>query len=204
MKMRWVMIAVIAALSIGWWSGVGFTEDKPAEPAKPMSEAEMMPVMMQWAQPSEHHAALKPFVGTWDVKGAIYSSMGELEITGVSTTKLILGGRFLETTYKGPFMGGEFEGRALFGYDNGRKKYTSCWIMTMATAQDWATGTYDADTKTFTMMHNTFLPDGKEHPQKTVTVLESESKYTETAYAKGPDGAWKKTRMMVSTKRAAK
>ena len=30
-------------------------------------------------------------------------------------------------------MGGEFKGRSFTGYDNGKKQYQTCWIMTMGT-----------------------------------------------------------------------
>jgi hypothetical protein len=82
-------------------------------------------------------------IGTWDTKVTSWMVPGADPIsgTGWSENKWILGGRFVESTFKGDFMGMPFEGRGVTGYDNVKKQYFGTWIDNMGTGMMTSVGT---------------------------------------------------------------
>ena len=185
MKSRLILGLFALTGLIAWSAALGFTEDKKPVP---MTEQEMWAKMAEWAQPGDKHKNLDFLCGTWKAAGKMWSSMGEMGFEGEATNKWILGNRFVETTYAGPFMGSEFQGRSLTGYDNGKKQYQSIWIMTMGTGIDMSTGTYDEKTKTFTWSHSGLAPNGETHQARDVMVIKSSDEYVTTSYSTAPGG----------------
>jgi hypothetical protein len=62
----------------------------------------------------------------------------------------ILDGRFLQEDFNGEFMGKQFQGIGVTGYDNMKKKYVGSWIDSMSTGVFSSEGTADTDGKEFT------------------------------------------------------
>ena len=128
-------------------------DEKPAkkEKAAPTQE-EMMKAWMEVATPGEAHKVLANFAGKWDTSSKMWMAPGTepMQTKGTAEGKLILGGRFLETTHSGSMMGMPWEAKALTGYDNFRKHYQSLWIDNMGTTMTLLNGKADADGKTFT------------------------------------------------------
>src|SRR5690606_30477306 len=96
--------------------------------------------------------------------------------TSTAEIKMILGGRYQETTYKGNMMGMPFEGRATVAYDNTTKEFVSTWIDNMGTGMMVTRGTYDEATKTVTstgMMVDPF--SGKEKKIREVYTIVDEN-----------------------------
>ncbi len=97
--------------------------------APPMSEAEMMAAWSAASTPGAEHKSLDPMVGTF--RTAVKSRMGPdapwTEESGTCENRWVFGGRFLESNFRGTFMGQPFEGRGLLGYDNAGKQFVGFW-----------------------------------------------------------------------------
>jgi hypothetical protein len=143
-------------------------------------EAEMMANMMALAQPGDAHKELSSMAGKWSytVKWWMNPQSPPMESRGTTESKLIMGGRYLISNHKGkmemPGAGGGmtnmvFEGMAIEGYDNVKKKYVSSWIDNMGTGIENSEGTYDAATKTLTYMGSYEAMPGMVTKMKQVT-----------------------------------
>ncbi|MBA3680901.1 MAG: DUF1579 domain-containing protein [Bacteroidetes bacterium] len=104
--------------------------------------------------PGEKHQWLTEQNGKW--KGETTSWMAPdapatpaTEITAES--KMILGGRYQESVYKGKMMGMDFEGRSLMAYDNAKKIFITTWVDNMGTGVVYMEGPYDENTRTITL-----------------------------------------------------
>ena len=91
---------------------------------------------------------LEGFVGTWKIEQVTKTSNGqEIKATGFTTTRFILGGRYLEyVTRTNP---GEQESLGMFTYDEARKEYRSWFYTSGGQHSEWS-GTWDSKTKTLT------------------------------------------------------
>lgn len=139
MKTRWLLCALVAAGSIGFFAGTGFSEDPPAGPP---SDEQMMKMMEEYARPGPAQEAMKAFAGDWDVASKAWMKPGEDPMTssGTSSSHMTFGGRYLRMTYSGDFMGKKFEGAGVMGFDNHLKQYQSVWYDTMSSGMMWSTG----------------------------------------------------------------
>ena len=106
--------------------------------------------------PDEHHTRLEPFVGTFKAVVKLWMGPGEPMVsTGVMTSTMELGGRFLHQHYEGdpapdaPFP--DFQGRGYWGYNHTTKKYEGFWIDTASTMMQNESGDVDASGKVWTM-----------------------------------------------------
>ena len=119
-----------------------------------------------WAQdfqlpkPGPEHEMLAKSTGDWEVSGA-----GE----GKITYKMMLGGLWLESTFKGKFGGMDFEGRGLATYDPAKKKHISIWVDSMGTSPMILEGTYDKEKKTLNLEGEGPMPDGSTGKYTSVT-----------------------------------
>lgn len=95
---------------------------------------------------------LERFVGTWKIDQTRKTADGrEVKATGFATSKLALGGRYLEyTAITNP---GEQEVYSLFTYDEAKKKYRSWFFDSKESHSEWS-GTWDEATKTLTRTAN--------------------------------------------------
>jgi hypothetical protein len=130
---------------------------------KQPSEAEMMAMMMELAQPGQNHKLMANGVGTWTYAIKMWTnpdpSAPPSESSGITVTKEVMGGRYFISEHKGKMqMPGpdgkmvdmDFNGIATDAYDNVKKKFVSSWIDNMGTGIVISEGTYDATAKTFT------------------------------------------------------
>ncbi|MFO0839342.1 MAG: DUF1579 family protein [Phycisphaerae bacterium] len=133
-----------------------FAQDKPAAPsAKPSAPAtkpagitkpegkpegkETPPTgeeaaAMQAAMPGPMNERMMKFAGEWSVETTM--EMGEQPPSKSSGTYKIstaLGGRFVQETGVGEFMGGPVNSFKMWGYNNGSHKFEAVWAWTMAT-----------------------------------------------------------------------
>lgn len=90
--------------------------------------------MPAWTQKTKEHEALKKHVGEWDVVTKWWQDPTAAPNEGKATTKanLILGGLFLEESFKSDWMGQPFEGRFILGYDTIDKEYVGIWLDTFS------------------------------------------------------------------------
>lgn len=108
--------------------------------------------MMAAAAPGEQHKHLAHFVGSWNTKITMWMAPGQppVESVGTAESHWILGGRFVESTYKGDFMGMPFEGHGLDGYDNLAKQYVGSWVDNVGTGIMHSKGSFSPDGKVIT------------------------------------------------------
>jgi hypothetical protein len=96
-------------------------------------QAEMMKKWQEYMTPGPVHQQFAKMVGNW--KAVVTTFMGgqESKSEGSSSCEMILGGRYLKSSYKGAMMGMPFEGMGLDAYDNATKEYISIWIDSFGT-----------------------------------------------------------------------
>src|SRR5829696_1589882 len=78
-----------------------------AEDWVPVDSATAMKTMMEAGTPGQQHAMLAKWDGKWTAETTMWMSPGAPPMTAKSTAvnKMILGGRYQETSFKGDFMG---------------------------------------------------------------------------------------------------
>jgi hypothetical protein len=124
---------------------------------------EMMKQMAEMAKLNENHKLLAELNGTWNFTVKMWMNPDPnakpQESKGTTTRKSIMGGRYIVMDVSGKMqIPGEdgkmkdtqFKGMGINGYDNVKKKFVSSWIDNMSTGIQFAEGTYDPATKTYT------------------------------------------------------
>ena len=135
---------------------LGFGED-----AEELNEAQVMELWRKYNTPNEHHRKLEIYVGEWKVETKFWMDGIDKPPTvskGTLTSRLIYGGRFLETEMNcimllklgEVIMEIPIQGRGFTGYDTFKKKYTSSWIDSNSTSMWVAEGFLDKSGKVFT------------------------------------------------------
>jgi hypothetical protein len=116
----------------------------------PMDSAAMQKAWMDYMTPGEVHKNLALDNGTWNEDICIWESADGQPTRSKSTavSRMILDGRYQETTHKGSFMGMPFEGIGTLGYDNATKKMVSSWVDNMGTGIMYMTADYDGTSQT--------------------------------------------------------
>jgi len=123
--------------------------EEPETPEVPMDSVAMQKAWEAYMTPSETHKILAAEEGKWNNEMTFWMGAdGEpTKATSTAEIKMILGGRYQETNYKGDVMGMPFEGRATTAYDNATKEVISTWIDNMGTGMLVMRGAYDEATK---------------------------------------------------------
>lgn len=112
----------------------------PATPAAAQEgDAEMAAMMEAYEEagtPGEVHDALARMTGEWETTVKFWMDpSAEPDVSrGTMTSRMVMGGRFLEEEMDSEFMGQQFRGRALTGYDNVEGECNAVWIDNMSTA----------------------------------------------------------------------
>lgn len=128
------------------------TDAKPKEWI-PVDSAAMEKAMMETMMPGKEHAMLAKSNGVWNAETTMWMAPDAppQKSTGKAENKMILGGRFQQSTFKGTMMGQPFEGTGTTGYDNARKVYVGSWVDNMTTSIMNMEGTWDEASKSITM-----------------------------------------------------
>jgi len=140
------------------FTGSAMSQDKPAgydgkaQKAGGLSPEEMMKKAEVLGAPGPAHKALDALVGEWNVEGRCWMAPDAPPGVNKGSAKVqwILGGRFVQEQFNGEFMGKQFQGIGLTGYDNMKKKYVGSWIDDMSTGMFLSEGMADAEGKVFT------------------------------------------------------
>ena len=179
----------------------------PTPPAEADPMAEMMAKWAQYATPGPQHELLAKKVGTWDHHVKMWCDMNNpdappMETTGMTETKMILGGRFLLDQTTGEFNGEKFEGMGLSGYDNLKKKFMSIWVDTMSTGVMSGEGTVDDTGKILTYTSQYMDPmTGLPKTSRTVETHIDDDTWKMEMYETGPDGNERKSFEIVYKRR---
>jgi hypothetical protein len=120
--------------------------------SKPLDTAAMNKAWADYMAPGEVHRMLAKFDGKWDAEISFYYNPDSPSVNKtICENKMILGGRYQQSTYKGTIDGMPFEGISTLAYDNARKIYLSTWIDNMGTGIMQLTGIYDDASKTLNL-----------------------------------------------------
>lgn len=116
------------------------------------SEAEMK-AWMENMTPGDFHKEMAKWDGDWNEEITMWMSpvTPPMKYIASCTNKMILGGRFQNSTHKGDIGGMPFEGISTIGYDNARKKFVATWIDNMGTGILYMEGDWDEKTKSLEM-----------------------------------------------------
>jgi hypothetical protein len=185
-----IALAMLASMAMA-------QEKKPATPAQPSADQQkQMEEMMKMVMPGPNHEMMNKLAGEFDYTiTMIMPGSPPQEYKGHRSAKMIMGGRYLDETYTGTFMGMPFEGHGTMAYDNVQKKFLSTWIDNMGTGIMFGSGTGDATGTTWTMTADMADPQtGKMTPTRSVTKLVDADHMTMEMFAPGPDG--KEAKMM--------
>ena len=118
--------------------------------APPMDSAAMMQAWQAYMTPGEVHKMLAKSDGTWDedVTTWMDPSKPPVKSKSVAVNKMIMGGRYQQSTHTGNMMGMPFEGMSTLGYDNAKKMLISTWVDNMGTGIMTMEGTWDSTSHT--------------------------------------------------------
>ncbi|MFT3680211.1 MAG: DUF1579 domain-containing protein [Ferruginibacter sp.] len=154
----------------------------------PVDSATAMKSMMEAGTPGPQHAMLAKSDGKWKAETTMWMAPGAPPVTGKATAenKMLYGGRYQQTSFKGDFMGMPYEGGGVTGYDNSRKVFFTTWMDNMSTMIMNMEGTWDDATKSITFKGKMFCPaNGKECTMREVCTFTDDNNYKMEMY--GPD-----------------
>ncbi|MCI0402598.1 MAG: DUF1579 domain-containing protein [Acidobacteria bacterium] len=110
-------------------------QGQQAPPTPEQMDAMMKDYMAKYGTPGEHHDHLKAMAGRWSTITRFWPAPGAppQESRGMAKHRMVLGGRYLETSYKGEFFGSPFAGTGHSAYDRYKNKYVESWVDSMST-----------------------------------------------------------------------
>jgi hypothetical protein len=159
------------------------------------SEAEMKAWQASMA-PGEMHKIIASTDGEWVTDSKMWMDPNAQPVTGkgTCTNKMILGGRYQESAFKGAFMDMPMEGKGIMAYDNVKKQFENTWIDNMGSGIMKSTGTYDAPSKTFAMSGTQVDPmTGKECAFRETVQIVDNNNHVMTMYVTPSGGQEFKT-----------
>lgn len=202
MKRRHVHLSLMILLAASMTAALAGEEGGEMTPEQKM--AADMETYMKYAQPGEHHGHLEALLGTWETTITAWPGPGAepMTMTGTMESRWILGGRFLESTYSGSFMGSEFTGLGIDGYDNYQQKYVGSWRDSMGTMTMFFEGHCSDAGKVRTMTAEFVDPaSGQKMKNKGVTTIVDENTYRYESYMVLPDGSEFRNMELVATRK---
>ena len=146
-----------------------------------------MAAMMKLGTPGEHHQHLARLAGDWKGASKTWMERGAAPIESAGTMHIepILGGRFVQSQYKGAFLGLNVQGLGLDGYDNFKHKHVGMWIDNLGTILMTFEGTCaDGGRVTTTTSDFNDPATGKPTTMKSVVTLVDANKFVFEAYIK--------------------
>lgn len=150
---RWIAGAAIVAMVAA--IGAGAQEERKDQDK---STTERMPTF----QPGKEHQLLKQFDGDWEFKAKCQMpGMEPMEGQGTESSRLTLGGFWLETEDKGMMKNKDWNGKGFMGWDPARKKYMGVWVDSNAPFMAHFEGDADSSGKVFTFRFS--MMDEKRH-----------------------------------------
>ena len=154
-------------------------------------EKAQMDAMIKAGTPGDAHKKLSSMVGTWDATVKMYPMQPGAPVqmsSGVSESKWVLGGRWVQETFTGNFMGMPFSGIGYTGYDNIKKQYVGTWMDSISTSTMMSTGNMTGD-KTYEFTSSMDDPlSGKTMPLKQKVTVVDDDHYVMEMWGAAPDG----------------
>ncbi|XZF14190.1 DUF1579 domain-containing protein [Chitinophagaceae bacterium MMS25-I14] len=162
--------------------------------------------MKMWQEnmtPGEEHKMMAKADGEWNAVVTMWMSPDAppTKSNATCTNKMILGGRYQQSTNKGSFNGMPFEGMNILGYDKAKKAYVSSWIDNMGTGIMNMEGKWDDATKSIQFMGSMVDPmSGTDTKVRETFSTEGNDKQHLEMYVVMPDGKEFKTMDIVYTR----
>lgn len=140
--------------------------DKPAPSPMPDS-AKQMENWGAYMTPGDMHKMMASWNGTWIGEVTSWHSPDSPPMSSKTTTtnKMVMGGRYQQSSHSGNMMDMPFEGLSTLAYDNNTKKFISTWIDNMGTGMMVLSGPWDEASNSMTLtgkMVNPAAGDGRE------------------------------------------
>lgn len=154
------------------------TSNKSEVKTAALSPEEAEKKWMEYMTPGEMHKWLSTQDGEWTSEVTMWMDPAAppVKSTATSYNKMILGGRYQESSFKGDMMGMPFEGRGIFGYDNAKKLFVSSWVDNMGTGIIYMEGGWDEKTKSINLKGKCIDPlTGKEMKMREVITFIDEN-----------------------------
>lgn len=178
------------------------TEEKKENlpPPPPMDSVAQMKAWQEYSTPSDVHKMIASWDGVWTTETTMWMDpkAPPSKSMAVATNRMVMDGRYQETTYKGEFMGMPFNGKGTLAYDNARKVFNSTWIDNMGTGMMFLEGTWDEATKTINLKGKSTDPMTKASMdvRETFTIVDANTQRMEM-FSNGMDGKEFKTMEIV-------
>jgi hypothetical protein len=169
----------------------------PSTPVESMPDsATMMKNWEAYMTPGEAHQMMASWNGTWtgEVTMWMTADAPPSKSRATAVNKMVLGGRYQQTTIKGNFNGMPFEGMSTLAFDNEKKVYISTWIDNMGTGLMVSQGPWDAASKSITFTGRMVDPATRKEVEFKEIFKPIDNNYqVMEMYATGPDGKEFKT-----------
>lgn len=172
--------------------------------AEEMQEAmspEMQAMMAAWEKamtPGPQHTMLMEQAGDWKYTLTYWMpGSGPSTSEGTAKREAIHGGRALQESMTGEWMGETFRGMALTGYDNVTGEFWSTWIDNMSTGLALTRGSWDEETKTLTFEGEMPDPMGGTMMMRIVQKTESADREVSEFYERKGDDPERKSMEIV-------
>jgi len=162
-----------------------------------------MKAYLKLSEPGPEHKKLGMRVGNWKIAGTFYMAPDAPPMKSEASAAIrpILGGRYFRETFKGEYLGQEFTGIGIFGYDKGLKKYFSTWIDSMSTGLMKSEGTADGSGDVITYRGEYFDPMRKEMVKtRYVLTLNSRKTHSSVLFEVADDGSERKIMELIYTR----
>ncbi len=153
--------------------------------AQNTDSATLMKMWMNYMTPGTFHKMLAKDNGAWTEEATFWMTPGAPPTTSSmsSENKMIMGGRYQQSTHKGTVNGMPFEGISTVGYDNAKKVFFSTWIDNMGTGLMYMEGKYNPVMKNITFLGKMVDPmSGKDKSVREVFTMIDDNTQTITMF----------------------
>ena len=162
--------------------------------------------VVRMSEPGEYHEHLEDHVGTWDLTVRIWQEVeGEpVESAATAEAQMILGGRFLETVYRGEILGTSFEALSIEGYDNQARQFVRSWWDNTGTGTFIFRGQCEEECRVRTLtadFSDSTTSQRLRNKGVTTFELDDEDSYTYESFIVMPDGSEFKNMEFVARRR---
>ena len=192
---RWTTLFLI----LGLLAGVSLADDAKEMATEAATDAAMdamgemamdpaMMAAMERMAPGEEHKFLDHLVGEWAYDISMWMGPEPTKTSGTMSAEWVMDGRFVQSTWKGEFLGQPFVGRGLDGFNRTSGEYESVWMDTMSTGLMSFTGHRDGDSLVLEGDNWDAMTGEKSRTRSVATFREDGSWHT-VSYAVAEDGS---------------
>ena len=131
---------------------------------------------------------LEPFAGTFNAEVKLWTGRGDPMVSaGLMTSKLVLGGRYLQQAFKGD-PSPNTEGYGFWGCNQATNKYEGFWLDTNSARMRIEVGDVDDTGRVWTMFGEIIGPTGNAMKKRSVITLEDNDHHKVEMFFTRPDG----------------